>query len=133
MKWKLSAAKLIYSLEGLFKQRGKKNNHGAPVQANRNKENVSTIKYYFVYVFRGNWINSGKEAVMTEKYQPGSKTKSSVYSGQGEVSNKVLSTIWQERKHEIPKLVGSSSDMILADWRRANVFLKGRPMQLQTH
>lgn len=28
---------------------------------------------------------------------------------------------WQEREHEIPNLVGSSLDMILADWRVANV------------
>lgn len=28
---------------------------------------------------------------------------------------------WQEKEHEIPNLVGSGSDMILADWRIANV------------
>lgn len=42
-----------------------------------------------MYVFRGNRINSGKEAVMPENYQTGSKTKSTVYSGQGEVSKSI--------------------------------------------
>lgn len=50
VKWKLSAAKLIYSLEeenNLYADETKKP-HGASVWANRNKENVSTIKYYFM-------------------------------------------------------------------------------------
>lgn len=104
-----------------MRQKKNPNNCGASIQANRNKENLSTIKYYFMYVFRGKRINSAKEILMTENHQTGSKTKSTVYSGQGEVSNKVHSTVWQEREHEIPVLVGSGSDMILADWRRANV------------
>lgn len=46
-----------------------------------------------MYVFRGKRINSGKEILMTENHQTGSKTKNTVYSGQAEVTNKVHSTV----------------------------------------
>lgn len=79
-----------------------------------------------MYVFsnidhRGNRVDNRKEFKIIEITKPEAKFKAQCTQASEGYQVNSIPQFWQEKEHEIPNLVGSNPDMILADWRTANV------------
>lgn len=72
---------------------------------------------------RENRINNGKDVMVIEITKLEAKLKAQYTQALERYQINSIRQFGQEREHEFLNLVGSTSDVILADWRIANVLV----------